>query len=835
MGKKPSFQPLVVTILPIYFYQDNPFPMKNSLYPFVFILGLTLFITSIKAQKSSTPISESLPFSTEPCLMPDKRLEIKNRLKENVTRLEQEGILFSNRQESIVFFNWPLQQAAGFNDPGYYIVTNFVDHNASVGSEGFNQYTATNLDYNCGNKTYDTNNGYNHSGIDIAIGPWPWDKMANNAVEIIASADGTIIGKDDGNPDMTCSGCGNGNWNAVYVRHSDNSEAWYGHMKSGSLTSKAIGETVVQGEYLGVVGSSGCSSGPHIHFEVYDHNDNLIDPFGGNCNGYNGNTSWWNDQHPYTSPYINKIMTHHSEPFQEHCHTDNNAINASNSFDPCDVLWVSFHLRDYILGSTANYTIEEPNGTIFDTGPLSFTDPNAALNHYPSAWWKFNYTLSCNPPVGTWQLKLTYNGQTVIHPFTVGTVSGCMISDISAGDQSACDPNTNTYSQDITVTYASPPAMENLVVNGQSFAVTSSPQTVTLSNLTADGQAVNVTAVFSNTTCSRTENGVFTAPSACNGGQNSCKVYLATDTPYDISESGTPTVVSTIYVPVSGTINDVNIYNLLGLHTWLNDLSFIVTSPQGTNVTIIDRQCGGDEDFNISLDDEASSGISCPYNAGNIQQPDNALSAFNGESPFGNWTLSVIDAANQDGGQLQSWTLEICGMLSTANCSSSPPGTGAILAGTYHNANISTGGTVFEPSTVVFKSGNTIHLNDNFEVQLGATFLATPEPCNEVFVENTVEDRKDNATSNTSQNLQIIPNPFSKQTTLNYQLPEPTSVSIDIYNLKGQKITQLIQSEYQERGEYQLEFDASDYTEGIYLVLFITKTGVLSKRIVLIK
>ena len=50
--------------------------------------------------------------------------------------------------------------------------------------------------------------------------------------------------------------------------HADGSVAWYGHMKAGSLTNKAVGQTVSSGEYLGIVGSSGNSTGPHLHFGI---------------------------------------------------------------------------------------------------------------------------------------------------------------------------------------------------------------------------------------------------------------------------------------------------------------------------------------------------------------------------------------------------------------------------------------------------------------------------------------------------------------------------------------------------------------------------------------
>lgn len=102
-------------------------------------------------------------------------------------------------------------------------------------------------------------------------------------------------------------------------------------------------------------------------------------------------------------------------------------------------------------------------------------------------------------------------------PDCVGCLTApCSISGITTGAQTACDPTTNEYTQEITVSYINPPASGNLVVNGQSFAITSSPQTVTLTGLTSDGANVNVTANFSaNTGCSLTSNNLFTAPTAC--------------------------------------------------------------------------------------------------------------------------------------------------------------------------------------------------------------------------------------------------------------------------------------------------------------------------------
>jgi hypothetical protein len=103
-----------------------------------------------------------------------------------------------------------------------------------------------------------------------------------------------------------------------------------------------------------------------------------------------------------------------------------------------------------------------------------------------------------------------YNASTGVNCAT------CSITALALGVQTACDPVTNTYTQQVIVTYTNEPGTGTLAVNGQSFAITASPQTVTLVGLVADGNPVNTTAVFSDdATCTFTANGLFTAPVSC--------------------------------------------------------------------------------------------------------------------------------------------------------------------------------------------------------------------------------------------------------------------------------------------------------------------------------
>ncbi|MEX2536509.1 MAG: LysM peptidoglycan-binding domain-containing M23 family metallopeptidase [Trueperaceae bacterium] len=62
----------------------------------------------------------------------------------------------------------------------------------------------------------------------------------------------------------------------IKVRHAGGAETWYGH---NSKILVGVGEYVRQGEPIGLVGSTGISTGPHLHFELYERG-RAIDPLG---------------------------------------------------------------------------------------------------------------------------------------------------------------------------------------------------------------------------------------------------------------------------------------------------------------------------------------------------------------------------------------------------------------------------------------------------------------------------------------------------------------------------------------------------------------------------
>ncbi|MBK8444974.1 MAG: hypothetical protein IPL35_16925 [Sphingobacteriales bacterium] len=127
---------------------------------------------------------------------------------------------------------------------------------------------------------------------------------------------------------------------------------------------------------------------------------------------------------------------------------------------------------------------------------------------------------------------------------------GCtQVTNVAAGTQSACNSGDNTYTQQITVTLANNPTGltgdDQININGQSFTVTSNPQTFTLTGLVADGNPVTVTTYLEvSTGCERVDAALFTAPIACSVACPTTTVTCGTSTTTSLSGSGAWNVTS---------------------------------------------------------------------------------------------------------------------------------------------------------------------------------------------------------------------------------------------------------------------------------------------------
>ena len=246
---------------------------------------------------------------------------------------------------------WPLVSSDS-SQWSYHAVSMHMDHDEKIGSV---------KDYNCNDQSYDLLDGYNHRGTDIMLWPFSWNMMDENIINVVAATDGIIIHKMDGNYDRNCSIDSKDNIsNSISLLHKDGSISLYYHLKINSVTKKNIGEKVEKGEVIGLVGSSGHSTGPHLHFELYDSQNKVVDPFGGPCSG----RSWWEDQKPYFDTAINHIYSHESIPQLPHC-PEPEIIYESDHFFQGDTVYLSSYFRDLLPNEPSLHKVLTPSGKEF--------------------------------------------------------------------------------------------------------------------------------------------------------------------------------------------------------------------------------------------------------------------------------------------------------------------------------------------------------------------------------------------------------------------------------------------------------------------------------------
>lgn len=146
-------------------------------------------------------------------------------------------------------------------------IQKYVDHRRGKGYQ----------DYHCG---FLTNN--DHSGTDFRL---PDHAAMAKGVAVVAAADGVVRNVRDGMPDVdarlvtTNAVTDRGLGNVVIIDHGGGWRTIYGHMRRNSV-SVTKGQRVTTGQKLGLIGLSGLTEFPHVHFEVR-FGKRFIDPFVG--------------------------------------------------------------------------------------------------------------------------------------------------------------------------------------------------------------------------------------------------------------------------------------------------------------------------------------------------------------------------------------------------------------------------------------------------------------------------------------------------------------------------------------------------------------------------
>jgi hypothetical protein len=176
----------------------------------------------------------------------------------------------------------------------------------------------------------------------------------------------------------------------VHVRHADDLIALYYHLKKGSV-AVSVGQQVAAGDILGVAGSSGCSTAAHLHFELRDAANNVVDPF---RNGL------WAAPPAYNPPIalMDLVIAAGGMTLQQ---IKDPAPNVT-SIPRGSILGVGVSMAAGGPGDVIRMVITDPAGATFSDNPLPFT---TAHRH---SYWFWNRQLPPTP--GAWTISFFING-----------------------------------------------------------------------------------------------------------------------------------------------------------------------------------------------------------------------------------------------------------------------------------------------------------------------------------------------------------------------------------------------------------------------------------------
>ena len=301
------------------------------------------------------------------------------------------------------------------------------------------------------------------------------------------------------------------------------------------------------------------------------------------------------------------------------------------------------------LVATFTDTSSDPDGTIASWS-WNFGDGNTSTAQHPV------HTYAAD---GTYSVSLTVTddrgGQkTVTRSVTV----------VAPYFPLAATPASQTVSQGQNASYTVTVAGFEGFASNVDLSLSASPALNATSDFTPNPVAAGGSSTLTVATSTSTATGTYTLTITGTSGaltktatvtltvwpEGASASTYSNNTPVSIPDYTPAGITSTIVVPSSGTILDLEVtVNIT--HTYIGDLIVKLTSPAGTQVTLHNRAGGGADNLYTTY---------YPAN-------------FDGENQAGSWTLSVSDNANLDVGTLDNWSLTI-----TSSGAPPPPPPGAI-------------------------------------------------------------------------------------------------------------------------------------------------------------
>ncbi|RKS01160.1 S8 family serine peptidase [Flavobacterium sp. 102] len=156
-----------------------------------------------------------------------------------------------------------------------------------------------------------------------------------------------------------------------------------------------------------------------------------------------------------------------------------------------------------------------------------------------------------------------------------------------------------------------------------------------------------------------------------------CNINFAADDYSDAIIADVPNSSASVPLTITGgyTIGDLNV-NINISHTWVQDMTIVLEGPVAIGspiITLLEEACGGQSDIDCTMDDDGTEPACAgsPAISGSIT-PVNPLSALNTLPADGIWTLRVVDPYNEDGGIINSFSIDICNVEAALSVISNP-------------------------------------------------------------------------------------------------------------------------------------------------------------------
>lgn len=270
--------------------------------------------------------------------------------------------------------------------------TNFYDLDSTTGIQ----------DWDCTMISYD-----GHDGTDIGLRSFAEQAVG---VPVFASLPGTVIATHDGEvDDNTCGLACTTLANSVIIDHGNGRVGYYWHLRNGSV-SVTPGATVAAGEQIGLVGSSGLSSGPHLHLGT-EVNGTFVEPYVGPCNA---GTTLWSDQPEIERAFY--LFDHGMTPLDLTSHPGlPQSFPRSGEYAVTDgplTLWIL--AANMPANPPFTLRVRRPNGTVAGifTGALN-TVPQLFSWH----WIQFNVPPEMHTLTGNWRIQLLFGATLWVDSF----------------------------------------------------------------------------------------------------------------------------------------------------------------------------------------------------------------------------------------------------------------------------------------------------------------------------------------------------------------------------------------------------------------------------------